>query len=82
MPAEELRPGEWPVVKSSGEFAPSERQYRDDVCHGRPRLLLSKEKPMNQSFLFFVGIDWGTEKHSVCVLDREGNKVAECPSTA
>jgi transposase len=33
---------------------------------------------MSQSFLFFVGIDWGTEKHSVCVLDREGNKVAEC----
>lgn len=33
---------------------------------------------MSQSFLFFVGIDWGTENHSVCVLDREGNKVAEC----
>jgi transposase len=33
---------------------------------------------MSQFFLFFVGIDWGTEKHSVCVLDREGNKVAEC----
>ena len=32
---------------------------------------------MSQSFLFFVGIDWATEKHSVCVLDREGSKVAE-----
>lgn len=33
---------------------------------------------MGQDFLFFVGIDWGTESHSVCVLDQEGNKVAEC----
>ena len=33
---------------------------------------------MSQSFLFFVGIDWATEDHSVCVVDREGNKVAEC----
>ncbi len=28
-------------------------------------------------YLFFVGIDWATEKHSVCVLDCEGNKVGE-----
>lgn len=33
---------------------------------------------MSQSFLFFVGIDWGTEKHSVCIVDGEGNKVCEC----
>jgi transposase len=33
---------------------------------------------MSQSFLFFVGIDWATEKHNVCVVDGEGNKVAEC----
>jgi len=32
---------------------------------------------MSQSFLFFVGIDWATEKHSVCIVDREGNKVGE-----
>jgi transposase len=29
------------------------------------------------SFLFFVGIDWATENHQVCVLDREGEPVAE-----
>ena len=33
---------------------------------------------MSQDFLFFVGIDWGTESHAVCVLDRGGQKVAEC----
>ena len=32
---------------------------------------------MSQSLLFFVGIDWATEKHSVCIVDREGNKVGE-----
>jgi transposase len=33
---------------------------------------------MIQGFVFFVGIDWGTENHAVCVLDKEGQKVAEC----
>lgn len=33
---------------------------------------------MSQEFLFFVGIDWGTENHAVCVLDQRGEKVAEC----
>lgn len=32
---------------------------------------------MEQSFLFFVGIDWATEKHQVCVLDREGTPRGE-----
>ena len=32
---------------------------------------------MENPFLFFVGIDWATENHRVCVLDRDGNKIAE-----
>lgn len=32
---------------------------------------------MQASFLLFVGIDWATENHQVCVLDREGEPVAE-----
>jgi transposase len=32
---------------------------------------------MQNPFHIFVGVDWGTENHCVCVLDREGNKIAE-----
>lgn len=32
---------------------------------------------MEDSFLFFVGIDWATESHQVCVVDRDGKKIAE-----
>jgi transposase len=32
---------------------------------------------VEDQFLFFVGIDWATQNHQVCVLDREGNKIAE-----
>lgn len=32
---------------------------------------------MEDQFLFFVGIDWATENHQVCVVDREGKKIAE-----
>jgi transposase len=28
-------------------------------------------------FLFFVGIDWATENHQVCVVDRDGKIIAE-----
>lgn len=28
-----------------------------------------------QKALFFVGIDWATAEHAVCVLDRDGRKV-------
>lgn len=34
MPGEELRPGEWPVVKVLWGVCATERQYRDDVCRG------------------------------------------------
>lgn len=30
------------------------------------------------SYHFFVGVDWGTEIHQVCVVDREGQMVEEC----
>ena len=32
---------------------------------------------MENPFLFFVGIDWGTENHQVCVVDRDGTTIAE-----
>src|SRR5262245_4763429 len=33
--------------------------------------------PLSSSFQFFVGIDWATESHCVCLLDSTGNKIAE-----
>ena len=32
---------------------------------------------MDSTFRFFVGIDWGSEKHRVCLIDREGQILAE-----
>src|SRR6185503_15153451 len=36
---------------------------------------------MGEEFRFFVGIDWGSETHQVCVVDAEGAKVLERPVT-
>jgi N-acetylglucosamine kinase-like BadF-type ATPase len=30
-----------------------------------------------ETFAWFVGIDWGSEKHQVCVLDQQGTVVGE-----
>jgi len=32
---------------------------------------------MAEEFAYFVGIDWGSETHQVCVVDPEGTKVLE-----
>jgi transposase len=32
---------------------------------------------MEETYRYFVGIDWATEKHDVCVVDREGRVVAK-----
>jgi transposase len=32
---------------------------------------------MDPAFRFFVGVDWGTATHRICVLDRQGSKIAE-----
>ncbi len=52
----------------------SERQYRDDVATARSRLSASLEVWMQPEFRFFVGVDWGTANHVVCVWDQEGGK--------
>jgi transposase len=30
-----------------------------------------------ETFAWFVGVDWGSEKHQVCILDRQGNIIGE-----
>ena len=32
---------------------------------------------MQNSFAYFAGIDWGTERHRVCLLDNQGRTLAE-----
>jgi transposase len=30
-----------------------------------------------ETFAWFVGVDWGSEKHQVCILDQQGNIIGE-----
>ena len=32
---------------------------------------------MQSDFQYFVGIDWGSEKHRVCLMDRDGQTLEE-----
>ena len=32
---------------------------------------------MATEFAFFVGLDWGTESHQICVMDLEGKIICE-----
>jgi transposase len=48
----------------------SERQYRGDVRHGRSRT--ERRRNLQNDFQWFVGIDWGSQKHRICLLDRNG----------
>jgi transposase len=46
----------------------TKRQYRaDDASRARS----SKEVVLSGQYRFFVGIDWATESHEVCVLDAD-----------
>src|SRR6266571_896174 len=71
-----LRPSEEVVVDIRWGVAPLERQYRDDVA---PRQAGDvKGGFMSElEYQFFVGVDWGSETHVVCVLDRERRRIAE-----
>jgi hypothetical protein len=31
----------------------------------------------DETFVWFVGVDWGSEKHQVCILDQQGTIVGE-----
>lgn len=66
------------VARSGGESAPHcERQYRADVATTRRVENFVQEASVSGSFLFFIGIDLGSERHQIRVLDREGQSTAE-----
>jgi hypothetical protein len=49
-----------------------ERQYRDDVAS---RTGGDKEDIVAEQYRWFVGIDWATESHEICVLDAGGRTI-------
>jgi transposase len=46
-----------------------ERQYKGDALHGRPGL---KGDRVTDTLQWYLGIDWGSEEHEFCVIDRHG----------
>src|SRR6266498_2600316 len=68
-PTSDLRPGGVDRGETSSGELRLERQYRD-----RWRLRLAEEKggEMESEYRLMVGIDWATEAHQVCVLNRRG----------
>jgi transposase len=42
-----------------------------------PTVMHSEREDQPQPYEWFVGIDWGSEKHQVCVLDRDRRRVGE-----
>ena len=55
-----------------------ERQYGEGNASRRPVCCKQGEGTMIQEAVaWFVGVDWGSEKHQVCVLDGHGAIVGE-----
>jgi transposase len=50
-----------------------ERQYRERCCFTQGRERGGQFKP--EQYRWFVGIDWATESHEICLLDFEGKTV-------
>ena len=53
-----------------------ERQYRDRQASGRARSD-SADGRFNLKLAWFAGVDWGSQKHQVCVLDADGKVLGE-----
>jgi hypothetical protein len=54
------------VVHVPWGIAPGERQYRADDA---PRLTGLIKEGKVEHFMWYVGIDWGSESHAVCLVD-------------
>jgi transposase len=53
----------------------AERQYRGDTLTTRPALLEVSMEP--NRFRHYIGIDWATEAHRICLLDHNGQLCAK-----
>src|ERR1700733_15016464 len=55
-----------------------ERPYRVGKRRGGSYVRQGKERQMSEaSFKWLAAVDWGSEKHQVCVLDAEGGVKGE-----
>jgi len=61
----------WSVKTSSGKLR-HERQYKGDALTGRPG---QKGEDVSETFGWYVGIDWGTAEHHLCLLAADGTVV-------
>src|ERR687887_814909 len=69
-------PTERPRSRSSRRSLRRERQYRDRSGSRWPAE--SEEIPtMVDNVQWFVGVDWATQSHCVCLLDAEGRQVGQ-----
>jgi len=53
----------------------AERQYRGDTLTARPALLEVSMEP--NRYRHYIGIDWATEAHRICLLDHNGQLCAK-----
>ena len=79
MPTEELRPGgaavtEFPWGVAPGISKPS-ASTGGDTLTTRPALLEVSMEP--NRFRHYIGIDWATEAHRICLLDQNGQPCAK-----
>lgn len=70
-----------PVVRDEGPVG-SLRPDRsastgNDVRHGWSRNMPRRAFALQSNFQYFAGIDWGSEKHRVCLIDSAGSKIEE-----
>src|SRR5215470_6691906 len=76
-PGVDCAPSRMPRGTSRGELR-LERRYRGDAHRGLPLTVpKTEEASMAEGYDFYIGLDWGTARHQVCVLDAAGRRVAE-----
>jgi hypothetical protein len=60
-----------PVGSCASSASTGFGRRRDGPCEGRHAM--SEEK----TFTWFVGVDWGSERHQACIVDQQGTIAAE-----
>ena len=55
-------------MTSSGKSR-HERQYKGDAAHGT---VGTRKESVVETFEWFVGVDWGSELHALCLIDGRG----------
>ena len=70
-------PAVQPPMDAPWEVCAVERQYRDRQARGRARSIRQTGGRLILKLTWFVGVDWGSQKHQACVLDANGKVLGE-----